>query len=124
MEKVRNRMPKIIPLVRALAVAYLITGLSLLVLAFLLYKLQWDTGKVRIGIIVVYVLSCLIGGFLIGKITKKQKFLQGLLLGVTYFLVLFVVSALTGPVLTAGFSRLATSFILCAGAGMLGGMIS
>ncbi len=124
MEKIRNQMPKIIPLVKALTAAYLITGVSLLLLAFLLYRLQWDMGKIRIGIMIIYVVSCLIGGFLIGKLAGKRKFLQGMLLGAAYFVVLLIVSAWSGPVLSAGFSKILTSFIMCAASGMLGGMIS
>ena len=119
-----KQTPKMMSLVKGLIAAYLITGILLLLLALLLYKLELDEGKVTIGIIVIYVLSCFIGGFFVGKKAGTQKFLWGMLLGVTYFLLLTAVSAVTEPGLSSGFKGLLTSFIMCSGAGMLGGMLS
>ena len=124
MEQTVKQTPKMMSLVKGLIAAYLITGILLLLLALLLYKLELDEGKVTIGIIVIYVLSCFIGGFFVGKKAGTQKFLWGMLLGVTYFLLLTAVSAVTEPGLASGFKGLLTSFIMCSGAGMLGGMLS
>lgn len=124
MEQTVKQTPKMMSLVKGLIAAYLITGILLLLLALLLYKLELDEGKVTIGIIVIYVLSCFIGGFFVGKKAGTQKFLWGMLLGVTYFLLLTAVSAVTEPGLSSGFKGLLTSFIMCSGAGMLGGMLS
>lgn len=124
MERTQKRLPKMMTLVRGLVVAYLITGISLLILALLLFKLQLDEGKVTIGIIVIYILSCFLGGFFVGKKAGQQKFLWGMFLGLAYFLLLTAVSALTEPGLASGWKGLVTSFVMCMGAGMLGGMIS
>ena len=124
MEQTVKQTPKMMSLVKGLIAAYLITGILLLLLALLLYKLELDEGKVTIGMIVIYVLSCFIGGFFVGKKAGTQKFLWGMLLGVTYFLLLTAVSAVTEPGLSSGFKGLLTSFIMCSGAGMLGGMLS
>lgn len=124
MEQTAKQTPKMMSLVRGLIVAYLITGISLLVLALLLYKLSLDEGKVTIGIIVIYVLSCFLGGLFVGKKAGRQKFLWGMLLGLSYFLLLTAVSAVTEPGLASGWKGLVTSFVMCMGAGMLGGMIS
>ena len=112
MEQTVKQTPKMMSLVKGLIAAYLITGILLLLLALLLYKLELDEGKVTIGIIVIYVLSCFIGGFFVGKKAGTQKFLWGMLLGVTYFLLLTAVSAVTEPGLSSGFKGLLTSFIM------------
>lgn len=124
MERTEKRLPKMMLLIRGLVFAYLITGISLVILALLLFKLQLDEGKVTVGIIVIYILSCFLGGFFVGKKTGQQKFMWGTLLGLAYFLLLTAVSALTEPGLASGWKGLMTSFVMCMGAGMLGGMIS
>ena len=66
---------------QALLVSYIITGILLLVLAVLLYKLNLDKGKVTAGITGIYVVSAFAGGFLIGKLQKVRKFIWGSCLG-------------------------------------------
>lgn len=60
---------------KALLASYLLTGGLLLLLAGLLYRFRLDEGKVQIGIILIYILSCFAGGFLAGKMMKNRKFL-------------------------------------------------
>ncbi|MBS6194382.1 MAG: TIGR04086 family membrane protein [Clostridiales bacterium] len=124
MDRFVRQSPKMTSLIKGLLFAYLITGISLLILALLLYKMHLDEGMVTIGIIVIYIISCFLGGFFVGKKTGQQKFLWGTLLGLVYFLLLTAVSALTEPGLADGWTGLLTSFVMCMGAGMLGGMIS
>ena len=81
-----------IRIMKALLVSYLVTGLLLLLIAGLLYRFRLDEGRIQIGIIVTYILSCFTGGFLAGKMMKSRKFLWGVLLGLCYFLVMTLVS--------------------------------
>ena len=109
---------------KALLAAYVVTGILLLVIAGLLYRFQLDEGKVQIGIIVTYILSCFVGGFLAGKMMKSRQFLWGVLLGLLYFLVMTLVSVAVNRELQSSSSGFITSFLLCMGGGMLGGMLS
>lgn len=109
---------------KALLVSYLVTGFLLLFLAGLLYKFHLDEPKIQIGIIVTYILSCFIGGFLTGKMMKSRQFLWGLLLGLLYFLIMTLVSLAVNRELQSSSSGFITSFLLCMGGGMLGGMLS
>ncbi|MGN0323862.1 MAG: TIGR04086 family membrane protein [Oliverpabstia sp.] len=124
MEQTIKSARKMNHLVKGLILAYLLTGLSLLFLAFLLYKMHLDEGKVTIGIILIYVISCFVGGLFVGKKAGERRFFWGMMLGLCYFLLLTAVSALTEPGITQGWRGIATSFVLCMGAGMLGGMIA
>lgn len=124
MEKTAKQLPKLIPLVKGLIVAYLITGAALVLLAFLVFKMNLNEGKVNAAIVVIYILSCFFGGFFVGKKAEKQKFFWGMILGLIYFLLLTAVSALTEPGLASGWKGLLTSFVMCMGSGMLGGMFS
>lgn len=109
---------------KALLVSYMVTGLLLLLTAGLLYKFQLDEGKIQIGIIVTYILSCFVGGFLAGKMMKSRQFLWGVLLGLLYFLIMTLVSIAVNRELQGTSSGFITSFLLCMGGGMLGGMLS
>ncbi|WP_461809788.1 TIGR04086 family membrane protein [Faecalimonas sp.] len=111
-------------LLKALLVGYVITGVLLMILALLLYKIDLDEQKVTIGIIATYIISTFAGGFIMGRLVEKQKFIWGLVLGIIYFLLLFVVSFMVNHQLQSNGTNLLTTFLLCAGGGMLGGMLS
>ena len=109
-------------IVKALLVSYLLTGGLLLLLARLLYRFRLDEGKIQIGIILIYIVSCFAGGFLAGKMMKSRKFLWGVLLGLLYFLIMTLVSLAVNRGLQDGTTSYFTTFLLCMGGGMLGGM--
>ena len=111
-------------LLKSLLCAYIVTGISLLLLTLLLYKLNLDEAKVTIGIILAYVISTFSGGFAAGKLSKSRKFLWGMGTGITYFIVLFAVSLILYRDLQDNGVNIVTTFLLCAGGGMLGGMVS
>ena len=66
--RVKGQKSGVMRIFQALLVSYIITGILLLVLAVLLYKLNLDKGKVTAGITGIYVVSAFAGGFLIGKL--------------------------------------------------------
>ena len=79
--KIKPRDAKSNPTTAILAavfVMFLISGLLLLLLALLLYKMEPGESVIKIGIVAVYVISGLCGGFLMGKRMREQKFLWGL----------------------------------------------
>jgi putative membrane protein (TIGR04086 family) len=108
----------------AMFVMFIVSGLLLLLLAAVLYKLEPGEAFIRIGVIMVYVLSGVAGGFLLGKIKKEKKYLWGLLAGVLYFAVLFAVSAAVKGGLDMETGKVVTTLVLCAAAGMVGGMLA
>ena len=114
----------VVRMMKALFASYVITGLMLLLLAGLLYKFRLDDGKIQIGIIVTYILSCFAGGFLAGNMMKSRQFLWGLLMGLLYFVIMLVVSLAVNRGLQAASSGFVTSLLLCMGSGLLGGMLS
>lgn len=111
-------------MLKSLLCAYIVTGILLLILTLLLYKPGLSEENINAGIILTYVISTFSGGFVIGKLTGARKFLWGLLLGVVYFLLLTLISLGIYHSLQSDLMNLTTTFLLCAGGGMLGGMIS
>ncbi|MCD8195815.1 MAG: TIGR04086 family membrane protein [Lachnospiraceae bacterium] len=115
---------RVLRIIKALLASYIVTVLLLFLTAALLYRFQLDEGKVQIAIIFTYILSCFGGGFLAGKMMGSRKFLWGMLLGLLYFAILTLVSLAVNRELGSSGSGLATTFLLCMGGGMLGGMLS
>lgn len=114
----------VIGLLKSLLCAFVISGILLVLLTFLLYKWNLDEGKVTVGIILIYVLSTFVGGFVAGKLIRVRKFLWGLACGLLYFALLLLVSFGVYRSLQGSGTNIITTFLLCAGGGMLGGMVS
>lgn len=102
---------------------YIVTGLLLFLLAFLMNKFDLVDNMINIGIIIIMILCTLIGGMLGGKVGKKKRWLHGLIVGVIYFLVLVTMSTIMneGGKMTQSFF---TTFMMCAGSSTLGAMLS
>ena len=124
MEKGKACQDAAVRLIKSLLAAYIVTGLLLLLLALLLYKLQLSESVVTIGIIAIYVAACFLGGFLEGKMMKTRKFLWGGAFGLLYFAVLAVISLAVGQGFSGSSSHFVTTLILCMAGGTLGGMVS
>lgn len=102
--------------------SYIISGALLLVLAFIVLQAGAGSRVAAAGVAAIYVISCFAGGFLAGKKAKNRKYLWGLGMGGAYFLILLLVSMALG--MAHGSGNFLTVFMLCAGGGMLGGMVS
>ena len=93
-------------------------------MAFILYKFRISENVVNMAVIVIYVCMTFFAGFVAGKRFKVKKFLWGLILGSVYFLILTVVSMIGGVSDMVVGRGMITTYLLCAGGGMLGGMLS
>lgn len=107
-----------------LLISLCITALGIGILALLLFKLQLPLQVVSVVVIILYILSTGAAGFLAGKKMQVHRFLWGLLMGVAYYLVLLIVSYVYHGEGTVVAQSLLTTFFLCTGGGMLGGMLS
>ena len=107
-----------------LVFAYLITTVGLMVLAFLLFKFPLGENAVSVGVIVIYILSTFLASFICGKKCKTRKFLWGLAIGSAYFVILFLLSLVVNESVVALGTNVVTSLLICAGSGMLGGMLA
>lgn len=118
------KMDKMGAVIRGVLGAYILTGIILLVLTFLMYRFN-PTGEIlRVGIGSTYIVSTFIGGLLAGKKIKERRFLWGIVVGVLYFLVIFLVSLALGRDVFGEAGKTVMVFVMCTLGGMLGGMIS
>lgn len=124
MKHATERGTQVFQILKALLASYIVTGILLFAVTFFLYKFEWDEQMVTAGIIVIYVVSTFVGGFILGKIRKARKFLWGLVMGVLYFALLFLISFGVYRNFDGNGTNAITTLLLCAGGGMLGGMLA
>ncbi len=110
-------------MIKALLLSYLVTGAALFLVAFLLYQMEPEESLVSAGIQVIYVLGSGICGLAAGKGIRRKRFLWGMLSGTLYYLLLLLASVCMGGIASAPI-QLLTTFALCLGGGMLGGVLS
>lgn len=111
-------------MVWSLLTAYVLSGVLLALLAFGLYRLQLQEDQVNTMVFVIYFASCLFGGITAGKGIRQRRFFWGLLSGLAYFLVLFVLSWFMNQGTSVDMERSLRVLGVCAAGGMAGGMIS
>lgn len=121
---VKNKLDYMKDMLVSLLGGYIITFLGILILAFLLLMFHISENVVDIGIIIIYVLSCFLTGFMIGRRTKTRKFLWGMGSGGIYFLILLLASLIVRQSMQNIGNDLISVLFICVGSGTLGGMVS
>ena len=109
---------------KILLLLYAVTAILLFLLAILVQQFNWDNDAISIGISMVYVISCFIGGFFVGKVQQNKKFIWGILIGLAYVIIMLVITLVVKHGFHSSVSAFVTNLLLCLGAGMLGGMLS
>ena len=109
---------------KILVVMYAATAVLLFLLALLVQRLNWEADMTSIGISIVYIISCFIGGFFAGKVQKSKKFIWGILMGLAYIVIMLVITLAVKHGFHSSMSAFVTNLLLCLGSGMLGGMLS
>ena len=124
MDKKLRKHEKIMWMIKALLASYIVTGVLLLALTFFMYRFELNEKIISAAIVGIYVVSTLIGGIIIGKLTEEKRYLWGLMLGLIYFSLLLAITLGVYRSLNGDSVSVVTALLLCAGGGMTGGMIS
>lgn len=124
MDRAFRQNTKIFSLLKGLLFSYIITAFILLLLSFLMLKLDLSSAVISGGINFSYIVSAFVGGFFVGKKLEQKKFMWGLLLGICYFVIVMLVSLMMNHGTALPLGSLLTVFIICGLSGMLGGMVS
>lgn len=124
MERKLRKDAGVMWVLKSLLVSYILTGVLLLLLAVALYKLELNEKAVSAAIVAIYIVSTLIGGIIIGKFARVRRYLWGLGLGISYFALLLLITLGVYRTLNGDAANMVTTFVLCAGGGMAGGMLS
>lgn len=115
---------KVIFITKCMLAAYILTAGLLLLLAFMLYRFGLSEKVVSICIIAIYIAVTFLAGLIAGKRAGKKRFLWGLAMGIAYYVILVIVSVIVNRGAEAVAGNMVTVFFLCAGSGMMGGMLS
>ena len=107
---------------KVLAAMVAVTAILLLVLSYIFYKMNLSDKGIAIGIVIIYVITNFVGGFIMGKIKEEKKYKWGIMVGVMFFCMLTMVSLMmTGQLYGSGIKAM-WALLSCIGGGMLGGM--
>lgn len=103
---------------------FIMSAALLAILAAMMLKNNMGAGFISGGVIAAYVISCLVGGFCMGQYMGRHKFVWGILIGVCYFGILFLVGRIIYRTGIQADIQFISSFLICMVAGMLGGMLA
>lgn len=118
----RNKF--ILTLIKALAIAYIITGLLVFVTAWISYKMDFADKEINLFVTFIYIISNSVAGLYMGKCMKEKGFAWGALCGAIYGAFLMLVSVvISGGAVALSLDGLCALLLSIAG-GTFGGMIS
>lgn len=117
-------MGMMVSIVKVLIFMTIVTVAMLLLLSFMLLKIGFSDKILLICIGAVYCIVNLIGGFVMGKTKDSKRMLWGMGVGITYFLLLLLVSMISNGGVFRGEMQPLTGFLCCFLGGMSGGMCS
>ncbi|TCT16776.1 putative membrane protein (TIGR04086 family) [Natranaerovirga pectinivora] len=128
MHKSRSRVnvverSKPLSVIKGVLWGYIFTAIMILLLTYLLFKFDITESQIYIGIVVTYIFSTIIAGWITGKSIKDNAWIWGSLAGFIYFILLIVGSVIINQQIGA-VKEIFTMLALCVGGGTLGGMFS
>ena len=120
----KNKRTPMIDIPIALLAGFSLTCVGVIILALSLLLFSISEEMINGGILIIYVLSCFVTGYVIGKRRKTKRVLWGVFIGVMYYSLLFAASLLVVGSTDASGYDIVTSLMVCCGSATLGGMLS
>lgn len=102
----------------------LVSVILLLIAAFVVLKISPSAMVIKIIVLGIYAVSSFVGGFILGKVMDKRKFLWGMISGAVYFIIIMLVAFIVNGNVGAGSINVISGLVASVVAGMLGGMVS
>lgn len=120
----QNSLGKLKTYAKFICITYIISIILLLFVAFLLYKMKFEENTTQMLVYGIYIVSCVFGGCCIGKSIGQRRFLWGLLFGLVYVAILFLISLCFQTETNPETGHTITVFVICLASGCIGGMLS
>ncbi len=92
--------------------------------AFVVLKISPSAAVIKVIILAIYGISSFIGGFILGKVMEKKKFLWGMAAGAIYFSIIILVALIIKGNINAGTIGISSGIIVSLATGTIGGMLS
>lgn len=115
---------KIKSLVLTFAVSVAITVIALLLAALWMYRSSPGESFVNAVVLLIYIISNFVGGFIIGKCATRRRYLWGFGMGNAYFLLLLGLSMLIGNGGAIGVIHGILTYCVITVSGSIGGMLA
>ncbi|MDD6405741.1 MAG: TIGR04086 family membrane protein [Clostridiales bacterium] len=109
---------------KGLIFSYIITVVLLFAIAVVVYKVGISDSVLNILVVLVYIVSTFVGGIITGKAVQEKRFAWGAVFGISYMLIIIIVSMLWGGGADEKTVSCIARSIMCIAGGMLGAMLS
>ena len=110
--------------IKAMILSFFVTAVLILTFAFFMFKFNISENVIALAVTLIYIISCGLGGFYIGRVIGERTFLWGLLVGAIYLGIVLIVSAIIGGDKSLISENGLSLVLLCLGGGTLGGMLA
>lgn len=108
---------------KGMIVALVLSGILAVVFSYIMYWKEMDWSWLGSATLAIYILSSLVGGMIFSKSFRSKNFLSGGIFGILYFVFLMLAGVIWNGGVFPTFSGMLTGVLICAFAGMLGGMV-
>ena len=109
---------------KSVIISYLVSFALLLIGAIVMFYCHVTEKTVSALVIIIYFISNLIGGINAGRLAQSRKFVKGIMVGIIYFCVLFLIWLIGNEKGCVINSSILICAIVSIFGGMIGGMIS
>ncbi len=117
-----NRM--IVTFLKEILIQMIISAVLLACVSFIVLRMTPGMAVTKVLILVIYGISTFIGGYIIGKVMNKRKFVWGAISGIVYFAIIAIIAFIVKGGIDTGTVGIISGFIVSVAAGTIGGMIS
>ena len=114
----------VVTFLKEIVIEMIISAVLLACVSIIVLRMTPSFAVTKILILGIYGISNLIGGYLIGKVMTKKKFMWGAISGILYFAIIVVIAFIVKGGIDTGSVGLISGFLISVAAGTLGGMIS
>lgn len=109
---------------KTLLLSYGMTAVLLVGLSFLMYRMKLGAAEASWGVMVIYLLSCALGGFFTGRRVGSRRLVWGVLSGILYFVGLWIVSLVLNGGVQGSAQEVLTALAACMAGSAVGAVIS
>lgn len=102
----------------------LVSVVLIAIAAFVVLKMSPSDAVIKVIVLAIYAVSAFVGGFLMGKVMDRRKFLWGLVAGAMYITVILLVAFVVKGNFNAGMVGVTSGVIASLAGGTIGGMLS
>lgn len=114
----------VVTFLKEILLEMMISAVLLACVSFVVLRMTPGVAVTKALILGIYGVSTFVGGYIIGKVMTKKKFIWGAISGIVYFAIIAVVAFIVKGGIDAGTVGIISGFVVSVAAGTAGGMIS